>query len=88
MKNYRTLNGLKSDANTLLSRAYDKGYAQGKEDYQREYAEWLPLPLTNNPRPPHKKWLLFQCSACKSATISSAYLFCPYCGADHRGGDN
>lgn len=80
MKNYRTLNGLKSDANTLLSRAYDKGYAQGKEDYQREYAEWLPQADV--------KGLGFVCSACRKVTISGAYLFCPYCGADHRGGDN
>ncbi len=77
MKNYRTLTGLKSDSNTLLSRAYDKGYAQGKEDYQREYGEWIP-----NPEP---RGLTFACSACGKVTISSAYLFCPNCGADHRG---
>lgn len=72
MKHYRNLNGCVSKMHRVVYEAYDKGYAQGRKDFERTRGDWLPL-VTN-------KYTQFACSNCLNKTIAK-YLFCPNCGS-------
>ena len=72
MKHYRNLNGCVSKMHRVIYEAYDKGYAQGRKDYERTKGSWLDVP--------QKKYTSFKCSNCKSMAIAK-YLFCPHCGS-------
>lgn len=72
MKHYRNLNGCVSKMHRVLYDAYDKGYKQGRTDYERLRAEWQDVP--------QKNYTSFRCSNCKSFAIAK-YLFCPHCGS-------
>ena len=72
MKNYRTINGSITKVRRAVYEAYDKGYSQGKKDYQRTRGEWSKAPAN--------RYMGFLCSNCKNVTIC-AYPFCPYCGS-------
>ena len=72
MKHYRNLNGCVSRMHRVIYEAYDKGYSQGRKDYERPAGEWLPLTT--------KGYIQFACSKCLKKTIAK-YLFCPNCGS-------
>lgn len=72
MKHYRNLNGCVSKMHRVIYDAYDKGYAQGRKDFERTKGSWLDVP--------QKKYTSFKCSNCKSMVIAK-YLFCPHCGS-------
>ena len=72
MKHYRNLNGCVTKMHRVLYDAYDKGYKQGRTDYERLRAEWQEVPTEN--------YTSFRCSNCKSFAIAK-YLFCPHCGS-------
>ena len=56
----------------VIYEAYDKGYAQGRQDFERPRAEWSKAPAN--------RYMGFLCSRCDNVTIC-AYPFCPYCGS-------
>ena len=60
--------------------AYDKGYAQGRKDYERAHCNWLAVTVTQN------KYVSYRCTNCKSLAIAK-YEYCPHCGAK-AGDDN
>lgn len=72
MKHYRNLNGCVSKMHRVIYDAYDKGYAQGRKDYERPRAHWQDVP--------QKNYTSFRCDNCKSLSIAQ-YLFCPHCGS-------
>ena len=79
MKHYRNLNGCVSKMHRVLYDAYDKGYAQGRKDYERPSGEWKPFTQLRN--------LNFKCSNCGSLHVAY-YKFCPSCGAQMEGVDH
>ena len=72
MKHYRNLNGCVSKMHRVIYDAYDKGYKQGRTDYERPRSEWIEVPQEN--------YISFKCFNCKSLSIAK-YLFCPFCGS-------
>ena len=73
MKNYRTINGSITRVRRAVYEAYDKGYSQGKKDYQRTYGRWSAVFIGG-------RYTNFECSVCKKFSITK-YLFCPNCGS-------
>ncbi len=78
MKHYRNLNGCVSKMHRVIYDAYDRGYAQGRKDYERTKGSWLEVP--------QKNYTSFRCDKCKSLSIAQ-YLFCPHCGSYMGDGD-
>ena len=74
-KKYRQINNLITESKENLHKAYDRGYAQAKEDYKR--------PLTTWTADPHESGMQFICSVCKKPAIA-AYLYCPNCGSRRK----
>ena len=72
MKHYRNLNGCVSKMHRVIYDAYDKGYKQGRTNYERPRAHWQDVP--------QKQYISFRCDNCKSLSIAQ-YLFCPHCGS-------
>ena len=72
MKHYRNLNGCVSKMHRVIYEAYDKGYAQGRKDYERHRGEWKLVTI--------RTWSSFECSNCKNLTLAK-YTFCPHCGS-------
>ena len=71
-RKYTQLNNLVTDSRNALHAAYDRGYEQGKKDYQRP-------PTTFTPEP-HEGGIQFRCKQCKRLAIAF-YPYCPYCGS-------
>ena len=76
MKHYRNLNGCVSKMHRVIYDAYDRGYAQGRKDFEKTKAEWRPVPV---PKLNSKGYMSFECSNCKSLVIAK-YTYCPHCG--------
>ena len=72
MKHYRNLNGCVSKMRRVIYDAYDRGYKQGRTDYERHHGEWKFIVK--------KTYTSFECSNCKSLSIAK-YTFCPHCGS-------
>ena len=70
-KKYTQLNNLVTQSRENLHKAYDRGYAQAKEDYKRPMTEWIPEAYEGG--------VQFRCKQCKRMSIA-AYLYCPHCG--------
>lgn len=76
-KTYRQCNGMMGKIRDQVYRAYDKGYEQGKIDYQRLPGTWEKQALGI-------QGVWFKCSNCYKLAIAD-YAFCPQCGSDMRG---
>ena len=76
MKHYRNLNGCVSRMHRVIYEAYDKGYAQGRKDFERAQGIWKPFTLLKD--------LHFECSNCGSIHLAY-YKFCPSCGSEMKG---
>lgn len=76
-KTYRQCNGMMSKVRDQIYKAYDKGYEQGRTDYQRRDGEWTRDALG-------VKGVWYKCSNCQKYAIAE-YAFCPQCGSDMRG---
>ena len=72
-KNYKTLKGCVTRMHRVIYEAYDKGYLQGRKDYERPRSEWKPVFISNG-------YMNFECGKCKERSIAK-YLFCPNCGS-------
>lgn len=72
-KNYKTLNGCVTRMHRVIYEAYDKGYSQGKKDYQRNPNKWTREALG-------VKGVWYRCGSCQRYAIAD-YLFCPHCGS-------
>lgn len=70
-KKYTQLNNLVTESKENLHKAYDRGYAQAKEDYKRTKTSWAIEPCEGG--------IQFKCEKCKRYSIA-AYLYCPHCG--------
>lgn len=77
MKHYRNLNGCVSKMHRVIYDAYDKGYAQGRKDYEKAQGEWEPEAVGGLKT---MNYISFRCSICKSLVIAK-YNFCPHCGS-------
>ena len=73
MKHYRNLNGCVSKMHRVIYDAYDKGYQQGRQDYERTKGEWTKEALG-------VKGIWYRCGNCQRYAIAD-YLFCPHCGS-------
>ena len=72
MKHYRNLNGCISKMHRIIYDAYDRGYKQGRTDYERNRGDWQLVP--------QQRYTGFRCSNCKNYAIAK-YTFCPHCGS-------
>ena len=63
MKHYRNLNGCVSKMHRVIYDAYDRGYAQGRKDYERTKGSWLGMVIA--------KYLF--CPHCGSPMSEEAY---------------
>lgn len=72
MKHYRNLNGCVSKMHRVIYDAYDRGYAQGRKDFEKTPITWLPVP--------QDRYTSYRCSGCNSLAIAR-YKFCPHCGS-------
>ena len=80
MKVYRNLNGCVSRMHRVIYEAYDKGYAQGRKDFERLPGKWKKEALG-------VKGIWYRCENCKRYAIAD-YLFCPQCGSPMTEEDN
>ncbi len=71
MKKHRELVKETHEVSLILQRAYERGYAKGKEDYQVKPTKLVPEYVEG--------CMQFRCENCKRATIAN-YMFCPNCG--------
>lgn len=72
MKHYRNLNGCVSRMHRLIYEAYDKGYAQGRKDFEKTPGVWIAAPQA--------RYTSYRCGNCTSLAIAK-YKFCPHCGS-------
>lgn len=88
MKTYKQLNGVMGDIRDSVYRAYDLGYAEGKNDSAEKMASlkraansvYGILPKNTHLIPsPSKLGMQYKCIYCKEYMIAQ-YLFCPWCG--------
>ena len=71
-KCHRSVNKLVGGSRDLLYEAYDKGYEQGKTDYERHPGHWT---MKNGTR-----YGVYECSECFVRNFVPT-MFCPDCGA-------
>lgn len=71
-KCHRSVNKLVGESRELLYQAYDKGYEQGKADYEKRPGHWT---MKFN-----SKHGMYECSECFVRNFVPS-MFCPDCGA-------
>lgn len=71
MKKHRELVHETHEVSLILQRAYERGYAKGKEEYQVKPTKLVPEYVEG--------CMQFRCNSCTRAMIAN-YMFCPYCG--------
>lgn len=71
-KNYGSLNKQYHDVRTAIRDAYDKGYEQGRIDYERKPGQWT---LKTAPTGGE-----YECSECGKRSMAPGY-YCQYCGS-------
>lgn len=72
MKVYRNLNGCVSRMHRVIYEAYDKGYAQGRKDFEKPKTSWKQEALG-------AKGVWYRCENCQKYAIAD-YIYCPFCG--------